>query len=385
MSFDIIIIAIVFVVLFFILWYLKSGKNSRKTSRSQKLATKKRQLLQANINSKAAASAQEQVNLIPKESVVENIPDDFLNFKLLRFDDLDINQQQKIDEMSHCFRQPNPLLLTLTQNEIEPKELIDLIKSDAEMTAKIINTVNSSLFALQKPIESIHHAIVFMGITAVKGIAIQYILQQSISFQDKAQAAAYKKIWISSYLASSFVFLLAKHLEKENAAELSTLCLLVCLGDMTMLSYKPSMANVYLNHTSLYERVRDDQLSLGTNAAVIGKVLAERWQLPNSIVEGIGNSLSPLVDNTLNQDMSVEELQNTLLCYFSCRLGDLVAFEGVRDIFQVGDDGLEALNGLDFFHVQTNIEQAGLNKMGHLFRDQSFISKAKKLISQIAT
>jgi HD-like signal output (HDOD) protein len=378
MSFDIIFI-IVFIIILSILWRLYHGKSITKSSREQKNA----QLQSTSFNGKNN-NIQEQLNLIPKISDDVDIPDDFLNLKLLRFADLNEKQQQKIDEMSHCTRQPNPLLLSLTQSEIDPKDLIELIKSDAEMTAKIINTVNSSLFTLRQPIESIHHAITFMGVTAVKSIAVQFILQQSISFQTKAQEAAYKKMWISSYVASSFVFLLAKHLDKENAAELSTLCLLACLGDMTMFSYKPSMAKLYLDHSSLYERVRDEQLYLDTNAAVIGKVLAERWQLPKSIVDGIGNSLNPLVNSTLDKDRPIEELQNTLLCYFSCRLGDLVAFKGVRDFFQMEDDGIEALNGLDFFYLQTSIEQAGLEKISQLFTDQSFINKAKKLIAQIA-
>tara|TARA_R110000744_G_scaffold33782_4_gene79206 strand:- start:764 stop:1912 length:1149 start_codon:yes stop_codon:yes gene_type:complete len=376
-------IIIVFAVITSILWYLNRGKSSRKASRAQSITARRSQSPTAKLRS-ISSSPHEHVNLIPKQSNVTNNSDDFLDFKLLRFDIFNKKQQQIIDKMSQCIRQPNPLLLNLTSGELEPKELIALIKSDAEMTAKIINTVNSSLFSLRQPIESIHHAIVFMGVTAVKSIALQFILQQSLAFENQAQAAAYKKIWISSYLASSFVFLFAKHLDKENAAELSTLCLLISLGDMTMLSYKPSIANLYLNQTSLYERVRDGQLSLGINSAVIGKVLAERWQLPKSIVEGIGNSLDPLINDKLNNHLPIEDAQNTLLCYLSCRLGDLIAFDGVKDIFQIGDDGVEALNSLDFFHVQKNIEQVGLEKISHLFRDQSFISKAKKLIAQIS-
>ena len=376
-------IIIVFAVITSILWYLNRGKSSRKTNRAQSITARRSKSPTVKLRS-ISSSPQAHVNLIPQQSDVINNSKDFLDFKLLRFDSFNKKQQQTINEMSQCIRQPNPLLLNLTSGELEPKELIALIKSDAEMTAKIINTVNSSLFSLRQPIESIHHAIVFMGVTAVKSIAIQFILQQSLSFENKAQAAAYKKIWISSYLASSFVFLLAKHLDKENAAELSTLCLLISLGDMTMLSYKPSIAKLYLSQTSLYERVRDSQLSLDINSSVIGKVLAERWQLPKSIVEGIGNSLGPLINDKLNSDLPIEEAQNTLLCYFSCRLGDLIAFDGVKDIFQVGDDGVEAFNNLDFFHVQKNIEQVGLEKISHLFRDQSFISKAKKLIAQIA-
>lgn len=383
MLFDI-ILAIVFIVILFVLLYFFSRKSSSKPRRYQTIEIQKNKL-QSTKSRNITASSQDQINLIPKISDAENISDDFLNLKLLHYADLNDKQKKEIDVVSQCVRQPNPLLLTLTQSEIEPKDLIDLIKSDAEMTAKIMNTVNSSLFTLRRPIESIHHAITFMGITAVRSIAVQFILQQSISFQDKVQAEAYKKMWISSYVASSFVFLLAKHLDKENSAELSTLCLLACLGDMTMFSYKPSMANLYLNQTSLFDRVQNEQLSLGTNAAMIGKILAERWQLPKSIADGIGNSLNPLVSDTLNDDHSLEELQNTVLCYLSCRVGDLVAFEGVTDFFQMGDDGIEALNGLDFFYLQSNIEQAGLEKISQLFTDPIFISKAKKLISQIAT
>ena len=222
-----------------------------------------------------------------------------------------------------------------------------------------------------------------MGVTSVRSIALQFILQQSVPFKDEAQSAAYKRIWLSSYIASSLVFLIAKHLNKENAAELSTLCLLTSLGDMTMLSYQPSIANTYMGKTSLLERVESVQSSLGLNSAVIGKALAEQWQLPKSIVSGLANSLSPLINNKLNRVMPHEEAQNTLLCYLACRLGDLIAFEGVSDIFKVENEGLAALSSSDFAYIQTNIEQLELEQISQLFRDPSFTSKAKRLIAQV--
>jgi HD-like signal output (HDOD) protein len=380
------IFVIVIIIITSLLWYLKRGKGNRRISRTQNIVAKRSQSPAANIRS-ISSPIQVPVRLIPEaNSGINNLANnsnDFLNFTLLPFDILNRKQQQKINEMSQCCRQPNPLLLSLTKSELEAKELITLIKSDAEMTAKILNTVNSSLFSLQQPIESIHHAIVFMGATAVRNIAIQFILQQSLSFKDEAQAAAYKKIWVSSYLASSLVFLLAKHLDKENAAELSTLCLLMSLGDMTMLSYKPSIASSYLSQTSLFERVQNEQISLDVNSSVIGKALAEQWQLPKSIVEGIGSSLIPLVNDKLISVMPLEEAQNTLLCYLSCRLGDLIAFGGVRDIFQGESNGIDALSSVDFMYVQTNIEQLGLEKISQLFQDPSFVNKAKRLIAQI--
>ena len=377
---------IVFVIITSVLWYLKRGSSTKTMRRTQKTVAQRSQLSTAKIRS-INTVIQAPVRLIPEinnnqNSVVKN-SNDLMNFTLLPFDALDRNQQQKINEISQCCRQPNPLLLNLTSGELEAKELISLIKSDPEMTAKIINTVNSSLFSLRQPIESIHHAIIFMGVTSVRSIALQFILQQSVPFKDEAQSAAYKRIWLSSYIASSLVFLIAKHLNKENAAELSTLCLLTSLGDMTMLSYQPSIANTYMGKTSLLERVESVQSSLGLNSAVIGKALAEQWQLPKSIVSGLANSLSPLINNKLNRVMPHEEAKNTLLCYLACRLGDLIAFEGVSDIFKVENEGLAALSSSDFAYIQTNIEQLELEQISQLFRDPSFISKAKRLIAQV--
>ena len=133
----------------------------------------------------------------------------------------------------------------------------------------------------------------------------------------------------------------------------------------------------------MFERVQNGQITLDVNSSVIGKALAEQWQLPKSIVDGIGNSLIPLVNNKLISAMPLEEAQNTLLCYLSCRLGDLIAFEEVRDIFQSENNGLDALSSVDFMYVQTNIEQLSLEKISQLFQDPSFVNKAKRLIAQI--
>lgn len=314
---------IAFVIVTSFLWFINRGKSNKKANRTKHIAAKRSKLTTPKIRS-ITTEQHAQLRLVPEVGAAINNElgneiknsNDFLNFTLMPFDICNRSQQKKINEMSKCCRQPNPLLLSLTKNELEPKELIALIKSDAEMTAKIINTVNSSLFSLRQPIESIHHAIVFMGVTAVRNIALQFVLQQSLSFKDEAQATAYKNIWISSYIASSLVFLLAKHLEKENAAELSTLCLLMSLGDMTMLSYEPSIAHLYLNQHSLFERVQQEQLTLEINSSIIGKALAEQWQLPKSIIEGIGNNLAPLVSDKLISALPLEEAQKHFALLF---------------------------------------------------------------------
>ena len=274
------------------------------------------------------------------------------------------------------------MLLPLTQGGFEPHELFDLIKTDAEMTAKILNAVNSPLFSLRQPITNINHAIIFLGVTQVKNIALQFAVQNNMEFQNKAQNEAYKKLWAASYLASSFCLILAKEMNEENPAELSTHCLLSYLGDLAILSYKPSVADFYLDDCTLFERTKIFQKDIGINTAIIGKNLARQWQLPKSIETGIENSLLSLTNSTADNRFSNQQLRHIFICYISCRLGDLVAFGGLRDISKVAELSFEALGDAEFYYTQDNIKEADLGQINALLSDASFRKKINKIIEQ---
>ncbi len=380
MSVDIVIPVSVLGVLIYIVWRLNRTKNTtnnkqnaQRSGSSRKLAPKVNQFTQESPSTN---------NDLTQEKPVFKVPEGFLDFKLIHSEKLDDKQQQIVSDISHSFRKPHPLLLPLTQGVFEPNELFDLIKTDAEMTAKILNAVNSPLFALRQPITNINHAIIFLGITQVKNIALQFAVQNDMEFTDKSQNKAYKKLWTASYLASSFCLLFAKEMGEENAAELSTHCLLSYLGDLAILSYKPSLAGFYLDDYTLFERTKVFQNTIGTNAAVVGKYLAHQWQLPNSIEDGIDYSILPLTNGTVDKELSTDQLRQVLLCYLSCRLGDLVAFGDVRDISQLTEVSFDALGEIEFYYTQENIKIAGLDKINAVIADASFRRKINKVIEQ---
>ena len=381
MSADIVIPVSVLVILIYIVWRLNRTKNNSKNNTSvhpssgaSKLAPKVNQFSHTN-----AVGNSDELNQDKHEY---KVPPDFLDFKLIPSEKLDDEQQKIVTIISQSFRKPHPLLLPLTQSSFEPSELFDLIKTDAEMTAKILNAVNSPLFALRQPITNINHAIIFLGITQVKNIALQFAVQSNMEFRDKAQNDAYNKLWKASYLASAFCLLFAKEMGEDNAAELSTHCLLSYLGDLAILSYKPSVAVFYLDDYTLYERTKVFQNTIGTNAAVVGKYLAQQWQLPQSIESGIDHSILPLTNGTVDKELSSEQLRHILICYLSCRLGDLVAFGDVRDISTLGEVSFEALGEVDFYYTQEHIKKAGLDKINKVIADASFRNKINKVIEQ---
>jgi HD-like signal output (HDOD) protein len=93
---------------------------------------------------------------------------------------------------------------------------------------------------------------------------------------------------------------------KDNASELSTLCLLSYLGDLILLSSNPDASFLYENGMSFCERITETQLKYKTNSAMIGCKAASSWELPTVIVKGIEHSLSPFT-NFQNVPLITEE------------------------------------------------------------------------------
>jgi len=205
-----------------------------------------------------------------------------------------------------------------------------------------------------------------------------------MNFSDKSQNQAYNNLWKASYLASSFCLLFAKETGEKNAAELATHCLLSYLGDLAILSYKPSLARFYLDDFTLFERTKIFQESLGTNAAVVGKYLAKQWQLPASIESGIEHSILPLTNSMASSELSDKNLRQLLLCYLACRLGDLVAFNGLSEVPMLEEVSFESLGEIEFYYTQKNIQNADFTKVNSIIVEPAFRQKLNKIISKVS-
>jgi len=314
---------------------------------------------------------------------VEDVTDNFLNFELFKSDSISIEKQNTISDIAQSFRRPHPLLLPLAQRSFEPNELFDLIKTDAEITAKILKEVNSARFSLMQPITNINHAILFLGVIPVKTIAMQLAIQSDVKFENKEQNKAYKKLWTASYLSSSFCSLIAKKMNEDNSAELSTCCLLSYLGDLALLSYDPTVAEYYNEDHTFFERTQYIQNKYGVNSGIIGKFIAKQWQLPESIALGIDNSLLMITNNRELTKLSVTELKKLVLCYLACRLSDLVAFQGINTLPELNEVSYDAIGRVEFYYLQRHIEQANLAGINQLIAEPTLRIKLNKLIAQL--
>jgi HD-like signal output (HDOD) protein len=274
------------------------------------------------------------------------------------------------------------MLLPLSRNILEPKELSDIIKTDPQLVAKIITIVNSPLYGVRKPITNINHAIIFLGVVQVKNIATQFVLEKTVAFVSRRQELAYKRIWSVCFLASSISLIVAKELNFENAAEISTRCLLSYIGDISILAAKPELADIYLDNAALYNRVKQSQALIGSNAAIVGSVLAKEWKLPSEIVSIIANSLTPLTGK-LDTSLPAEQLREVILCYYACRLADSLIFDRNGCVDEIQELSFESTGKLEFYYGRKLINFAGLEAINMAIKAPQFKRKIAELLSHL--
>jgi len=381
MSLDVIVLLIVLFVCFLI--FRRLNRPKVKTSSVGHVSSSK-----INFATKQAIESQRLKQQVVKPVDVVNEqerlppPQTLLDFSLLSYKDLTNVQAAEIENMLADFSKPHPLVLRLTSGIFDHKELSELIKSDPDITAKILTVVNSAQFSLQQPIKDINHAIIFLGVTQVKNIALQFAMRSDVALKLPAQTKAYQKIWSASYLASQLALQISKSIGKENASELSTLCLLLYLGDLVLLSAKPELAEVYLKQQGFLERLAATQELTNTNPAVVGYMLARMWQLPQTMAEDMRHQFKMLNNSLNNEKLDEEQSKDLMLCYAVCRLSDAVVFEGKPEALTFDSLNYEKSNRAEFYYLADNISAGRMAEIAKEIQTNSFHIKAKELIAR---
>ena len=165
------------------------------------------------------------------------------------------------------------------------KEIAETITSDAGLASKVLRTVNSSFYALRKPCSSINQAIVMLGLSAVKTLALGFSLVSSIA-KTESKSFDYAAYWRRSLytgVAAKCVAAAAK-IGRDEEAFLGGL-----LQDVGMVALSQALGDEYLavlteagpDHNNL-SRVEFNAYEM--THADIGAQLAGRWKLPPDLM-----------------------------------------------------------------------------------------------------
>ena len=184
-------------------------------------------------------------------------------------------------------------------------EIGDLIAQDIAMTAKLLQLVNSAVFALQRRVTSAQEAVMFLGLDITKSMIL---LAHTFSYFDKMSSVGFSidQVWKHSILVANFSRSIAKSqkLDPKRCEEAFTAGMLHDIGKLLMAAniaeqYSGILKESKAKKEPIWETERN---TLGVSHAELGATLLAVWGLPMSIVEAVALHHNPMV--FLSQDFS---------------------------------------------------------------------------------
>ena len=176
-------------------------------------------------------------------------------------------------------------VVELTQDQkVSMRALAETIQNDQALTAKILKTVNSSLFGLRQKCSSINQAIIMLGMSAVKTLALGFSLVTAI--KDSTQEFDLRDHWRRSLFTAVAAKAIAARAGIANPEEAFLGGLLQDLGVVALqqtlgAEYVAAVAPAGDNHR-LVAKFELETFQL--QHPDLGAMLAKRWRLPDSLV-----------------------------------------------------------------------------------------------------
>ena len=173
-------------------------------------------------------------------------------------------------------------------------QLGKVISTDQALTAKVLKIANSPFYGYPRKISTIDFAIIILGFDALKEIVISISLMNALQKKDDKYFDP-KAFWDHSMTTGVIARRLARDLRYRVSGEVFVAGLLHDMGVSVLHRY---FANEFKR---IVEVVRDSELTfleaeesiLGVTHAQVGGWLAERWNLPDHLIEAISCHHAP--------------------------------------------------------------------------------------------
>jgi putative nucleotidyltransferase with HDIG domain len=183
-------------------------------------------------------------------------------------------------------------------NQAEPDmlKIDEYISSDHALTAKVLRIVNSAYYGLSRQVTSVNAAVMILGIQQVKTITLSVGSLSAFS-KNAVDGDIIKRFWEHSFAASATCQSIGSKIGLDRKAQetLATSGILHDMGRMFL------CCNFKTHYDQFVEQAKTDGITyeqaesdfLGDNHAAIGAMIAEKWGLPDTIVNAIKQHEGP--------------------------------------------------------------------------------------------
>ncbi len=213
------------------------------------------------------------------------------------------------------------LLMITADPDYDLDEVLELIRCDAALTARLLTVVNSAGLGLMQPIASLDRAVSYLGCRLVISLALSQctgdLFERPLSGYDSDRG----DLWRHDLCCAMAARAIARYSRCEIGADLAFTCgLLHDIGKVVLSEFLKETSTQVLNAISKGEVANyldAESQHLGLDHAQVGFELARYWRLPEVLQEAIRHHHHPA---------GAAEHYRSLV--YAVHLGDMLAMMG---------------------------------------------------------
>lgn len=180
-----------------------------------------------------------------------------------------------------------------------------VISTDQSLTAKVLKISNSPFYGFPKKISTIEFAIIILGFETLREIVMSVSMVNALQ-QESDEHFDAKAFWDHSISSAVIARRLARDVGYRVSGEVFVAGLLHDMGISVLHKYFPDEFNTILNvvKEKNISYLDAEEKILGVSHAEIGGWLAERWNLPDNLVDAIRYHHKP-TKSERNQELTI--------------------------------------------------------------------------------
>ncbi len=170
----------------------------------------------------------------------------------------------------------------IDKKDADLSKVSEIIGKDITLSAKVLKLVNSPFYGFPNRISSIKHAVVLLGLNAIKGLLISTLVFGEINEE-------IRDMWNHACDCATIAAVIAKVLDIKEADELTAAGLLHDMGKVILKNYFPEI-DEKIKAIKKRENITDfeaEKKVMGISHDIINGWIVEKWHFPPLLTQAI--------------------------------------------------------------------------------------------------
>lgn len=191
------------------------------------------------------------------------------------------------------------LAQVVSNKNFDVDDVVSCVKYDQSLTLKLLSAANSAAFAADERVSTVHEAVLRLGSSQVLTIAVSREVRSIYRVAFPAYGLEEGELWKHSVATALASEIASSYCDLPSSPEVFTTALLHDVGKLVLGRFiDPSIFRAIseLRVSQSLSRIEAESRILGISHASLGGYIAENWNLPRSIVDGILYHHDPALD-----------------------------------------------------------------------------------------